>query len=110
MFLWRLPPIANAAPSTRSALPTIEPMSVALTIVNSPAATRKQPTMSSVRLLSVAFIRPPRWGPMWIASCSVADPISAARGTSAIAAVMKVAVSWCAIAKPAETGTNTSSQ
>jgi len=68
-------------------------MRVAFRIATSPAATRKKPTMSSVRLPRVAFRRPPRWGPSRIASCSVASPRRAASGTIASAEVMKTAVS-----------------
>ena len=93
MLLCRMPPAANERPSTKSRLPTIEPMRVAFKIAISPAAIRKKPTMSSVRLPSVALRSPPFWGPSRIASCSVASPSRAASGMIASAEVMKTAVS-----------------
>jgi hypothetical protein len=67
--------------------------------------------MSSVTFPNVALTSPPILGPVWMASCSVALPISPARGRMAAADVRKIASSGpFTTSSTTATGTSTSTQ
>ncbi len=84
--VWYLrPPASSERPRISSRLPMIEPVREALTSSISPALRAKIPMISSAALPSVAFIRPPKVGPVRAASSSVAIPIRCASGTIAAA-------------------------
>src|SRR5581483_5247542 len=66
-------------------LPRIEPVSEALTTSCSPSRSAARAMINSAALPNDAFNRPPAPAPTWPARCSVALPMSPARGTIASA-------------------------
>jgi hypothetical protein len=76
-------------PRTRSRFPITLPVSDPRTTSVSPSSTAMSAMMSSGAFPKVAFRKPPIPGPVWCAACSVASPISQARGMSAAAASTK---------------------
>ncbi len=103
------PPSSIASPSTIRMLPMIEPVSEALTISVSPARRAMKAMISSAALPNVALSSPPTPGPVWCVRCSVASPISPARGRIARQEVTKTSVgeAWDR-PRPMLTGRNTS--
>src|SRR4051794_30529614 len=77
---------------TSRMLPRIEPTSEALTTSCSPLTSAKNAMISSGALPKVTFSSPPIPGPDWLASSSVALPISAAVGMTPSADVAKISV------------------
>ncbi len=67
----------------------IEPVSEAFTISVSPARRAMKAMISSAALPKVAFRSPPMPGPVWWVRCSVASPMSPARGRMARQAATK---------------------
>ena len=63
--------------------PMMEPVREALTISISPARRAMKAMISSAALPKDAFRRPPMPGPVWWVRCSVASPMSPARGRMA---------------------------
>src|SRR5665811_1522302 len=105
------PPSSNDAPSTSRTLPMIEPAMLAFTTVTSPSRSATIVMISSAALPSVAFSRPPIFGPVYTATSSVARPSTAASGTSASAESTNIDV--CPpipiTSMPSTTGTRTNS-
>ena len=86
-------PIAREKPRTRRRFPTTEPVSDPRTTSVSPSFTAISAMISSGALPNVAFMKPPMPGPVRSAACSVASPISHARGISETAASTNSTVS-----------------
>src|SRR5918999_252953 len=87
---WRsiapLPPKTSEKPSTSRRFPITLPESDPRTTSNFSAFTAKRAMISSGAFPKVALRKPPMPGPVWCAACSVASPMSQARGMSATAA------------------------
>ena len=63
--------------------PMMEPVSDAFTISVSPARSAMKAMISSAALPKEALSKPPTPGPVWWVRCSVASPMSPARGKMA---------------------------
>ena len=105
------PPARNAAPSTSSRLPMIEPVSEALTTSSMPARSATRAMISSAALPSVALRKPPIPSPTRAASFSVARPSRPASGMMATQASTNTSSglsgrAWCS---KSVTGTASSS-
>jgi hypothetical protein len=87
--LYRNPPKNIDKPIANSKLATIVPVMLALTISINPALRATREIINSVALPNTAFNRPPMEGPTITANSSVAVLNQMARGTMAIAAVIK---------------------
>jgi hypothetical protein len=88
----RKPPANNARPSTNSKFPRMEPTIDAFTSSSKPALMAKIVMINSAELPSVAFSSPPKRGPVYAASSSVASPINPASGIKPMADKMKIKI------------------
>jgi hypothetical protein len=88
-----LPPKRSENPSTSSRFPTTLPVRDPRTTSVKPSFTASSAMISSGALPNVALRNPPTPGPVWWAACSVASPISQARGIRAAEASANSAVS-----------------
>ena len=79
-------PARSENPRTSSRFPTTEPVSDPRTTSVRPSLTAIKAMISSGAFPNVAFRKPPMPGPVRSAACSVASPISQARGISDAAA------------------------
>ncbi len=77
-------PASSEKPSTSNRLPTTEPVSDPRTTSVSPSCTAMSAMISSGAFPKVALRKPPIPGPVCSAACSVASPISQARGMRAM--------------------------